>query len=320
MPQTGKTQIPNVNSFYDRDLLYRAQPLKVHDRWAMAKTIPQHNSDVIKFRRYANLAAATTPLSEGVTPAGSALSVTTITATVLQYGDYVVLTDKLTMETEDPVRLETNQILGDQAGDTIDQLTRDVMVAGTNVIYAGSGNVARADVAAGDVLTSGNIDTAEETLKAAKARFMTSFVDPSTGINTTPLAPCFIAIIHTYTTKTVRAFTGFVKVEKYSNPADRMEGEIGSYGNTRFIETVNGKVFTGAGTGGIDVYATLIIAAYAYATVAINGASLRNIVKPLGSGGTEDPLDQRETSGWKLSYTAKILNDDFMLRIEHARV
>ena len=320
MPQSGKTQVPNVNSFYDRDLLFRAQPLKVHDRWAETKNIPLNNSDTIKFRRYSNFAAATTPLVEGVTPAGNQLAVTTISASISQYGDFAILTDRLTMETEDPVRLETNKILGDQAGDTIDQVTRDVLVAGTSVIFSGSGNTQTSDVAAGDVITSGNVDTAEETLKANKARYMTSFVDPTTGINTTPLPPCFIAIIHTYTTKTVRAFTGFTKVEKYSNPADRMVGEIGTYGNTRFIETVNAKVRTGAGTGAIDVYVTLILAQYAYAAIAINGASLKNIVKPLGSGGTEDPLDQRETSGWKLSYTAKILNDDFMVRIEHARV
>lgn len=320
MSLTGKTQISNVNSFYSRDLLFRAQPLLVHNRWAMTKNVPKNNSDVIKFRRYSNLSVATTPLSEGITPTGSQLSKTDLSATVQQYGDFITLTDKLTMETEDPIRMETNEILGDQAGDTIDQLCRDVIVAGTNVIYSGTGNTARDEVAAADVITAANIDSAEETLKANKSRFITSFVDPSTGISTNPLPPCFIAIIHTYTTKTVRGFTGFVLVEKYSQPNERMVGEIGKYGNTRFIETVNAKVFTGAGTASIDVYATLLIAKFAYSTSRINGHALENIVKPLGSGGTSDPLDQRETSGWKATFVAKILNDDFMIRIEHARV
>lgn len=317
---TTKSQISNINSFYSKDLLFRAQPLLVHNRWAMIKDLPANNSDVIKFRRYGNLAVATTPLSEGITPTGSQLSKTDITATVQQYGDFVTLTDKLTMETEDPIRMETNEILADQMGDTLDQLCRDVLVTGTSVIYSGSGNVARGDVAAGDVITSGNVDTAEETLKANKARYVTSFVDPSTGYNTLPLPPCFVGICHVYTTKTIRAFTGFTKVELYANPADRMEGEIGKYSNTRFIETVNGKVFAGAGTGGIDVYATLIMAKWAYATSRISGHAVENIVKPVGSAGTADPLNQRETSGWKATFVAKILNDDFMTRIEHARV
>lgn len=317
---TTKTQIANINSFYSRDLLIRVQPLLVHNKFGMVKDIPKNNSDVIKFRRYANLSAATTPLVEGITPNGSQLSKTDVSATLNWYGDFVTLTDKLTMETEDPVRMETNEILADQAGDTIDQIVRDVLVAGTSVIYSGSGNTDRDEVAAGDVITATNVDVAEETLKANKARFMTNYVDPSTGISTVPLPPCFIGICHVYTTKTIRAFTGFTKVELYAMPGARMEGEIGKYGNTRFIETVNAKVFTGAGTGAIDVYATLILAKYAYGVSRMSGAALMNIVKPLGSAGSSDPLDQRETSGWKASLTAVILNDAFMVRIEHARV
>lgn len=317
---TGKSQIANVNSFYDRDLLLRVQPLLVHTRFGMVKDIPMNNSNVIKFRRYANLSAATTALTEGVTPAGSQLSKTDVTATVAWYGDYVTLTDRLTMETEDPIRLETNEILADQAADTLDQLCRDVMVAGTNVVYAGSGNAATADVAAGDVITTANINSAVETLKAGKARFVTSFVDPTTGYNTSPLPPCYIGICHVYTTKTLEAMSGWVPVEKYANGVTRMEGEIGKYGNVRFIETPNAKVLSGAGTGSIDVYATLIMGKYAYGTSRIAGRALQNIVKPLGSAGTADPLDQRETSGWKASFVAVILNDDFIVRIEHARV
>lgn len=317
---TTKTQIDNINSFYSRDLLIRVQPLLVHNKFGMVKDIPKNNSDIIKFRRYANLSAATTPLVEGVTPNGSQLSKTDISATLNYYGDYVTLTDKLTMETEDPVRMEANEILSDQAGDTLDQLCRDVIVAGTSVIYSGTGNTATADVAAGDVIEAADLDTAEETLKANKARYMTTFVDPSTGISTVPLPPCFIGICHTYTTKTLRAMTGWTKVELYAQPSARMTGEIGKYGSIRFIETVNAKVFTGAGTSSIDVYATLILAKYAYGTSRMAGMALQNIVKPLGSGGTSDPLNQRETSGWKASFTAVILNDAFMVRIEHARV
>lgn len=317
---TTTAEITNVNSFFSRDLLFRAQPRLVHTKFGQVKDIPEGNSSVIKFKRYSNFSAATTALTEGVTPAGQKLAETIVTATALQYGDFVTLTDKLTMVTADPVRLEANAILGDQAGNTLDQLARDVLVTGTNVIYAGTGNAARADVAAGDVIALSNIQSAEETLKANNTMWMTSFVDASTGYNTSPLPPCFIGICHVYTTKTIRAMTGFTKVELYANPQSRMDGEIGKIENTRFIETVNAKVFTGAGTSSIDVYATLIMGAYAYGITRIGGHALENIVKPLGSAGTADPLNQRETSGWKATFVAKILNDDFIVRIEHARV
>lgn len=318
--QTDTSVIQNINSFYSRDLLFRAQPRLVHNRYAQIKDVPTGNSSTINFKRYSNLSNATTPLVEGVTPAGSKLGETVITATLQQYGDFITLTDKLTMTTEDPVRMEANMILGDQAGNTLDVLTRDIMVTGTNVIFSGSGNTANNEVAAGDVITLANIQSAEETLKVNNTRWMTSFVDPSTGYNTVPLPPSFIGICHIYTTKTIRAMTGFTKVELYAQPGARMDGEIGKIENTRFIETVSAKVFTGAGTAGVDVYGTLILGQFAYATSRIAGHALENIVKPLGSGGTSDPLNQRETAGWKATFVAKILNDDFMVRIVHARV
>lgn len=317
---TTTTQINNINVFYSRDLLLRAQPLLVHTKWAMVKDVPLNNSMTIKFRRYANLPVANVPLSEGITPAGSQLAKTDITAQLEQYGDFVTLTDRLTMTTEDPIRMEANEELADQFADTIDQLCRDEMVTGTSVIFAGTGNTQTSDIAAGDVLTQTNIEVAEETLKLGRARYITEFVDATNNIATTPLPPSFWGINHTNITRTIRAMAGFLKVEQYSNPTSRIEGEIGKVSNTRFVETVNAKIFTAAGTGGIDVYATLMIAKYAYAISRLAGHAVENIAHGLGSAGSADPLNQRETVAWKATFTAKILNDAFMIRIEHARV
>jgi N4-gp56 family major capsid protein len=97
-----------------------------------------------------------------------------------------------------------------------------------------------------------------------------------------------------------------------------MEGEVGKFDEIRFIETPNAKVFTGAGASSIDIYSTLVFGMDAYGTTRISGEAMKNIVKPLGSAGSADPLDQRATSGWKATFVAKILNDAFITRIEHA--
>jgi N4-gp56 family major capsid protein len=66
-----------------------------------------------------------------------------------------------------------------------------------------------------------------------------------------------------------------------------------------------------------DVYATLIFGANAYGVCPLAGNAMENIIKPLGSSGSADPLNQRATSGWKAITTTKILNDAWMIRIEH---
>lgn len=71
---------------------------------------------------------------------------------------------------------------------------------------------------------------------------------------------------------------------------------------------------------GLDVHATLVFGADAYGVIDIAGTgALRIIAKPAGSAGTSDPLNQRATVGAKVAaYTAKILNNYWLVRIEHA--
>lgn len=73
-----------------------------------------------------------------------------------------------------------------------------------------------------------------------------------------------------------------------------------------------------AGASGADVHAALIFGRDAYGTVDIEGSgAIKSIVKNFGETGF-DPLDQRATYGAKVeAYTALILNDDWLIRIEH---
>jgi len=318
MANTTRTQIPVENtSFYDRTLLTRAVPLCLHTKYAQIRDIPkQAGTDTIKFRRYGNLTAATTPLSEGITPVGSQLSVTDITATVQQYGDYITLTNVLEVTSEDPVLMEAAEVLGDQFADTVDQLARDIMAAGTGITYA-AGAGTRVATVAGDKITDTLIKKVVRTMKNNKARMMTRMVDPDSGYATSPIPACYVAIVHPNTTYDLQGATGFKSVETYANKAQVMPGEVGALDKVRFVESTNAKVFTGEGAGGIDVYGTLFIAMDAVGISRISGEAVKNIIKPLGSGGTVDPLNQRATSGWIAWFVTKILNQDYIHRLEH---
>lgn len=316
MTPTTTTQIdPGVANFYDKNLLTKAMPVLLHTRFAQVRDIPSKSSKVIKFRRYNLLLPATTPLVEGVTPIGSQMSKTDITATVQPYGDYVTLTDEVQYTIEDNALLEASEELGQQAGNTIDRLTREVLHAGTNVQYASSATD-RGTVTASMKLTRLEVKEAIRTLKRNKAMKITSMVDASTGVGTLPINSCFVGIVHPDTTYDLKEETGFIPVEKYGQRV-AMPDEIGAIDEARFIESTEAKVFTGEGSGGVDVYSTLIMGREAYGITRISGQTLRNIIKPLGSAGSADPLDQRATSGWKMTFVAKILNQDWIVRIEH---
>ena len=63
------------------------------------------------------------------------MEVTKLEATVKQYGGYVTVTDVLQLTAIDNNIVEATELIGDQAGETLDTITRDVINAGTNVQY-----------------------------------------------------------------------------------------------------------------------------------------------------------------------------------------
>ena len=315
MATTTTTQIPaGVQAFYDRNLLERAVPSLVHDGFGQTRTIPKGSSKSIKFRKYSALPVASTPLTEGVTPSGSQLSVSDITATVAQYGDFVTLSDMVSMTVEDLIVTEATEVLGEQAGLTLDTVYRDIINAGTSVHYANS-VAGRASVALAP--SASDLDAVIKTLKGQNAKKFTQLIQGSAKINTYPIRPAYMAITHTDKVSDLEKLAGWKGVEEYASQGQVDMNEAGAYKNIRFLETTNAKVFVGAGSGGVDVYSTLVLGKDAYGVVGLKGnRNIETIVKPLGSG--DDPLNQRSTVGWKAVATAKILNDAFMVRYETA--
>lgn len=320
MPYTTKTQISDeVNNYYDRTLLERLLPNLVHTKFAQIRDLPRKSgSNTIKFRKYTALAVATTALTEGTTPAGSQLAVSDITADVLQYGDYITLTDVVDYESMDPVLTEAAQVLGEQAGLTIDTLARDVLVTGTTIQYADN-RASRYYILASSLIAAAEIREAVATLQGNNAKKITRIVDPDTGYNTSPINAAFIGIVSPQTLYTLKGLTGWIPVEQYANKADVMEGEAGALDEVRFIVSSQAKSWTAAlASAAVAVHATLILGNDAYGISRISGEAMKNIVKPLGSAGSADPLDQRTTSGWKATFVTKILDENAMLRLEHS--
>jgi len=317
--QSGTAQIPSgIQAFYDRNLLERALPALIHDKWGQMRNIPKGQSKAIKFRRYNALPTATTALTEGVTPAGSALSVTDITATLKHYGDYTILTDDVQLYVEDNVVKEATDVLGEQGGQTVDEVTRDELVGGTQVDYAGA-VAGRGSVAA--VVVAADLKRVIKTLKGQNAKKFTTVITGSVKVGTLPVRAAFVGICHTNTTESLEAIDGFKGSEEYASQTLIDLNEVGSYKDIRFVETTMAKVFAGEGAGAVDVYATLIMGKDAYGVVSLRGQkNIQTIIKPLGSAGTADPLNQRSSVGWTARSITKILNQSWIVRLETAEV
>ena len=312
MNSQGNDLSPEMKTYYDKNLLYAAQAQLVHHQFGQKRPIPKHGGKTIEFRKFTPLAKALTPLTEGVTPAGNQLDVTAITATVAQYGDFITQSDVLELTAIDNTIVEATRLLGDQAGLTMDTVVRNILVAGTNVMYAPKINAStgaetavnsRANLDATAVLT---VDLIEQAVTQLKAH------------NTPKINGDYVAIIHPHTAYTLMRDPDWRDPHKYQDTTNLYEGEIGKIAGVRFVESTEAKIWSGTGCpANLAVYGTLVFGENAYGVTDVEGAGLQTIVKQKGSAGTSDPLDQRSSVGWKAMETAKILMEPYIVRIEH---
>lgn len=288
-----------MKTFYSDYLIDNAKPLLVHDQFGQRHPIPRNGGKTVEFRKYSPFAKALTPITEGVTPDGHKLNVTNLTATVAQYGDYVELSDVLLLTAIDNNLTEATALCGNQAGETLDTVTREVLVGGTNVMYSG-GVSDRSALKAENKLTVDDCFKAARFLKTQKAQKIDGY---------------YVAIIHPDVAYDLMRSEDWVNAVQYAGSTQLFEGEIGRIAGIRFVETTEAKIFEKA-AGTKDVYATLVLGANAYGVTEVEGGGLQHIVKQLGSAGTADPLNQRATVGWKAIKTAERLVEGYMIRIE----
>lgn len=346
---TQESLSAEMKAFYEDTLIDNAEPKLVHDQFGDKYPIPKNNGKTIEFRKYAALPKALTPLTEGVTPTGNNLSVSTKEATINQFGDYIKLSDMLQLTTIDDNVVQSTKLLGSQSGRTLDTITREIVNAGTNVIYAdkadGSEVLSRKALTLDSELTVDTIFRAVAQLKSMNA-------DGISGGE-------FVAIIHPFVSYALMRSDDWVSIHQYKNPENIYQGEIGTIGGVRFVESTEAKIFAEDGcpefyaltkdtkfvagktyyTKSSDTYAaasvtpgsavtadtyyekhytaifsTLVIGSHAYAVTDVTGGGLEHIIKQLGYG--DDPLNQRSSVGWKATKTAEILSDEYMVRIE----
>jgi N4-gp56 family major capsid protein len=223
------------------------------------------------------------------------------------------------------IAAEASDALGEQAGDSLDLITRAVLVAETANAQFANGRANTASIVAGDYLTLVEVMKAMTTLRSNKA------VGPLKNGN-------YPALLHPKSCYDMYADTLFQSVLAYSK--DRGEqnpwitGHIGTAFGVDFYETANGYY---ADNGTVDVYSTMILGKGSFGVGGLAAympqvireqqnkgnhtfekvRPLRLIQKPFGSTGTADPFDRLASIAWYTTFCAIVLDNTFYVRIEH---
>ena len=299
---------PAVRDYYDRLLLMTAYPALIHTKFAQKRILPEKMGDTIVFRRYARLGTVPIPIVDGITPPGAPLSAEDIKARVDFYGNFVTITNQVELTVEDRVLNEAARLLAQNLGQTMDEVTRDVLASTTSVLQANNGVNGNTPTE----LTKADIDIAVRTMLANDAEMISEVVTGRDAFGTAPVRPAFWAYLDTALLDDLEAVANFQHSANYPNQQSVLDAEWGATGNVRWLYTSVGSVDT---TPAVNVFNCFMIGKEAYAVVHLGSETGEFYIEPLGSAGSADPLHQRGTVGWQHPFVSRILNDAFMLNL-----
>lgn len=273
---------PAMRVFYDKKLLKNAWPVCVHMQAASRKTRIK-NAKKVSFRKVKRLPRVEVPLTEGITPDGQSLDMIELLDEVLQLGGYIRYTDVLNVTSQDDLKNEAAEVLGHQAGESLDFIHRERLHEGTSVVYAPS--VSGGTVT--PVTDRGSVDeTCLITVKLCRkiaTYFRRNSIAPMPGGD-------YLAFVHPDMMFDLKSDPEWKDWNIYSGNMQKAlyEGEAGRIEKIRFIESPLAKIYVGENLGGASTRNLAVNKAAGYtgaissidfdgATVAVNALKGRMI-------------------------------------------
>lgn len=312
-------------TFYELKLLEVATPNFLHVWFGQqgfifpVTTLPENTGDTIQWNKPTAFTAVTTALTENVVPAGEDLTIATTTATVSSYGSYVKYTKKLAELGIHKVAAIAADLLGRQAGDSLDQITRAVLIASGTAQYV-NGRAGRTTLVAGDYISAAEVMEAVATLQAANARPVMdgkfpAIIHPKTqyDLMNDPVIQSFIINSNKAGDQFITGWIGDVLGVSFYMSSNAYS--VASTYVTAYLTMIFGK--DSFGIGGLAAYMPSAM------NESKNGNNTAVEVRPLqliphdfGEIG-EDPFNLTATLAWYTTYVTKVLDATMYIRLEH---
>ena len=313
---TTVADLDYVQVAYDR-LAYPALRPELHfDRVADVKPTKQSMPGLtVQFTIQSDLPVASTALNESVDVAAVALSDSHLQVVLAEYGNAVITTARLRGGSFVDIDEIVANVVGFNAGVSIDSVARSVLEAGSNVNSSagttGTTPTSRATITTADTFTSYDVRVAAKTLL----------------VNNVPrVNGSYWAFIHPEVAFDLQAETGItgwlaprVYGSQEAQEQDLWDNELGTFAGVRFIETPRAPEFLNAGSssssGVYNVFATIFggkqAFAKAYSDVEGNGEDPHLVPGPV-----TDHLRRFVPIGWYQLVGYAVFRQAALLRVE----
>lgn len=314
---------PEIKQSYERRLLQRFRTKAVFNKFGQQKSIPARGGVNLSWRRMeiirpVAVASTTWPADATYTSAaGAALtegtfytptvvaSTAEVTATVRQYGQAAYISDMNIKQALDNQVAEYVDNFGESMSEMLELVTRDVLLAATNIQYV-NGRASASAIVSGDFLNLTELRKAKRTLKRANAKPVEDGK--------------YVVIAHPDTVYDLEGDSNITNVW-VNGGAGSKQGQI--FDTTfkdlplgfRLYESSIVPISRASGYG--DVYNTWVIGQEYYGTVKLDSMPAKVIVHAPGTSGVSDALDQVGSIGYKCNFAAAILNQNNGVILKH---
>jgi N4-gp56 family major capsid protein len=311
---------PANHKYYVAEFIRIANPELVFDMFGTPANISNNSSNTIVFNKVNKLSTLeSSPLTEGTTPTEQQFQMSRLEKAVDQYGGYATTTDRLSEESVNGLTSQFNMRIAEQGAETMNKVVRDDLLGGTNIRYAGG-------VADRDSITTSSMPAADfafmfKAFKNEKVKPIRPMTSGSANTGTTPTRETYPVIVPWEAVGLLEALDDgegntFTNTENYSSQRPTWTNEYGTFKQFSFIgDTETSTADNTAGTPQ-EISLSLVFGKGAFHTTLIGASDVEVIIKPLGSGGTTDPLNQRSTIGWKAKKAAVIVQPTYMFQYE----
>ena len=312
--ETGTANLSVDQTAFEKLAYFALRPEMYYDMFADVEATNATNPGAtVTFTIFSDLAAATTELGEAEDVTPVAMSDSQVSVTLREYGNATVTTAKLRATSFLPVDPVAANAVGYNAGLSIDTICRNVVQAGTNVIYATGGATTP---------TARNTVQPEDTLAADDVRRVVAQLRKA---NVPTIGGSYVGFIHpdvSYDFRSATDAAAWRTPANYVNPEGIYNGEIGMFEGVRFMESPRAPLFENASDGSsssgtVDVYGTLVMGRQALA----KGISLGGeygAQPTIVYGTVTDLLKRFRPVGWKHFVGYGIFRQEALRRIESA--
>lgn len=300
--QTTSGLSQEMSTYYEKVFLARAEYEYIFSQGGQMRTQPANEGKSIVFTRHTPLATATTALTEGTNPGEVNLTATNVSATLAEYGTTVRISRFLSLTSIDANNKEKIEVVGQNMGETLDELTRNELFTGATTQFAGSATALSA-IASTNVLTIAEIRKAVKTLKKNKARRYQDKVASWMG----KLGPD--------TSYDLTSDSTFLSADIYDNGAQKLyNGELGTILSVRLIESPNQK----SESSTVTVFSNFIHGSDAFGTIDLDADKPQLYIIPHTKVDSGNPAGRFSLVSWAATKVDKTLNSNWLINVKTA--